>query len=60
MGNPDWCKCVHCKNEAREIDCHCCKEVDAMLIASAKIPEREGASCYPAFMAICSIISHMH
>ena len=27
----------HCKNEAREIDCLCCSEVDAMLIASAKI-----------------------
>ena len=32
-------KCGHCKNEAREIDCLCCREVDAMLIASAKIPE---------------------
>ena len=27
----------HCKNEAREINCLCCSEVDAMLIASAKI-----------------------
>ena len=38
IGNLDWCKCRHCKNEAREIDCLCCREVDAMLIASAKIP----------------------
>ena len=40
-GNLDWCKCGHCKNEVREIDCLCCKEVDAVLIASSKIPERE-------------------
>ena len=43
IGNLDWYKCGHCKNEAREIDCLCCREVDAMLIASAKIPEREGS-----------------
>ena len=43
IGNLDWCKCRHFKNEAREIDCLCCREVDAMLIASAKIPEREGS-----------------
>ena len=41
IGNLDWCKCGHCKNEAREIDCICCREVNAMLIASAKIPERK-------------------
>ena len=39
--NIDWCKCRHCKNEAREIDCACCREVDVMFIASAKIPKRE-------------------
>ena len=33
----------HCKNETREIDCLCSKEVDAMLIASTKIPEYEGS-----------------
>ena len=33
-------KCGHCKNKAREIDCVCCREVNAMLLASAKIPER--------------------
>ena len=38
-GNLDLYKCGHCKNEAREIHCLCCKEVDAMLIALAKIPE---------------------
>ena len=41
IGNLDWCKFGHCKNETREIDCLCCREVDAMLIASAKIPEPE-------------------
>ena len=41
IANLDWCKCVNCKYEAREIDCLFCREVDAMLIASAKIPERE-------------------
>ena len=29
------CKCGHCKNKGREIDCLCCREVVAMLIASA-------------------------
>ena len=33
IGNLDWSKCGHCKNEVREIDCLCCREVDAMLIA---------------------------
>ena len=28
-GNLYWCKC---KNEAKEIDCLCCREMDAMLI----------------------------
>ena len=39
--NLDWCKCGPCENEAREIDCLCYREVNAMLIASAEIPERE-------------------
>ena len=43
IGNFDWCKCGHCKNEAREIDCLCYREVNAMLIASAKIVELEGS-----------------
>ena len=34
-------KYVHCKNESREIDCLCCREVDATLIALAKAPERK-------------------
>ena len=32
----------YCSNEARDIDCICCRELDVMLIASAKIPEGEG------------------
>ena len=40
--NCDWCKCRHRKNEAREIECSCCIEVDAMLIVSAKILKCEG------------------
>ena len=43
IGNLDLCKYSHCKNEARKIDCHCCREVDEMLIATAKISKREGS-----------------
>ena len=43
IGNLDCYKCGHCKNEAREIDCLCCREMGAKLIASAKILEREGS-----------------
>ena len=43
IGNLDWCKCGHSRNEAREMDFLCCREVNAMLIASTKIPEREGS-----------------
>ena len=39
IGNLNWCKCVQCQNEAREINCRCCREVESMLIALAKIPE---------------------
>ena len=35
-------KSGYCNNEARYIDCICCRELDTMLIASAKIPEGEG------------------
>ena len=48
-GNLDWCKCGHCKNEAREIDCPYCREVDVVLIASAKIPERKGSISSSSF-----------
>ena len=43
IGNLDWCKFGHCKNQARKIDSLCCREVDAMLIAFAKILERKGS-----------------
>ena len=41
IGNLKWCNCGHWKNEAREIDCLSCREMNAMLIASAKVLERE-------------------
>ena len=43
IGNLDWWKCGYYKNEAREIDYLCCREVDVILISSAKISEREGS-----------------
>ena len=30
IGNVDWCKCGYCKKEVREIDCLCCRELDAI------------------------------
>ena len=42
IGNLDQCKCSHCKNEESEIVCLCCRQVDAVLTATAKIPESEG------------------
>ena len=54
-GNLDWCKCGHCKNEAREIDCLCCRELDTMLIASASILVRRGSI---AFVDIWPTVSH--
>ena len=32
----------YCNNEARDIECVCCRELDTVLIASTKIPERVG------------------
>ena len=45
--NPEWCKCRLCKNEAREIDCLCCREVHEMLNASTKTQE-SGESISPS------------
>ena len=56
--NLDWCKCWHCINAAREIDCLCCREVDAMLIVRLKSQGTKEASCHPAYMGICLTISH--
>ena len=56
--NLDWCKCWHCINDAREIDCLCCREVDAMLIVWLKSEGTKEASCHPAYMGICLTISH--
>ena len=41
IGNLNWCKCGHFKNEAREIGCFYCRQVNVMLIVLAKIPEGE-------------------
>lgn len=30
VGNTEWCSCEGCKEEKREIDCLCCREVDAI------------------------------
>ena len=36
-------KCQHYNNEARDIDCICCRELDALLYCFTKIPDREGS-----------------
>ena len=56
IGNLDWCKCGHCNNEAREIDCLCWREMGAMLTASAKITQREGSISPCNFMGICRML----
>ena len=47
-------KCGHFNNEARDIDCICCGELDAMFYCF-----RWKASHHPAFIAICPTISHI-
>ena len=47
--NFDWCKCSHCKSEAREMDCLYRRVVGAMLIVSAKILELEGSIWLSSF-----------
>ena len=51
IGNLNWYKCGNCKNEARETDCLCCREieVDAKLINSAKILQCEGSISSSSF-----------
>ena len=58
-GNLNCCMGGHCKNEATEIDCLCCREieVDAMLIILTKIPQCEESISLPAFMSYCRTIS---
>ena len=36
-------KCGHFNNEARDIDCICYRELDALFIVLAKIPKCEGS-----------------
>ena len=42
IGKLDWRKCWDCKNEVRDKDCLCCREMDAMVTVLAKILECEG------------------
>ena len=58
IGNFDWCKCRHCKNKAREIDCLCCREVDERLIALPKYQSAREASRHLVFRGNCPTISH--
>ena len=58
IGNVNWCKCGHCKKEASKIDCLCCREVDLILIASARIPKREGSISPSSFYGQLPIICH--
>ena len=51
-------KCGHCKNEAKEIDRLCCREIDVILIVSAKIPERKKIVSLSSFCGhLCPTIS---
>ena len=59
IGNLNWCRYGHSKNEAREIDCACYREVDTMPVASAKIPEFEGSISLYNFYGNYPTISHM-
>ena len=59
IGNLNWCKCRHCKNEAREMDCLCCREVHAMFIASTKIPVREGSTSTSNFYPTAQLLNEV-
>ena len=59
IGNINWCKWGYCKSEAKEIDCFCYREMDAMLFALVKIPEYKGSILQSSFYRhFCPIISH--
>ena len=47
-------QCGHCKNKARKIDSLCCREVDVMLIALAKISKRERSISLSSFYGFLS------
>ena len=47
-------------SEAKDIDCICCRELDAVLISSAKIQSTREESHHSAFMGIYLIISHTY
>ena len=59
IGNFDWCKCWHCKNEVRVTDCLCCREVDAMLIASQILKREESISSFSFHVQLPDCQSHV-
>ena len=56
--NLEWCKCGHCKNKARELDCLCCREVNVMLFFWLKSWSVREASRHADFMGNCLTVSH--
>ena len=54
-------KCGHCNNEAKEIDCLCCRELDAMLyLLRLKSQSVREVSHHLAFMRICPTITYTY
>ena len=49
---------MHCKNEAREIDCLCCREVNVMFFFRLKSWSAREASRHVDFMGNCLTVSH--
>ena len=58
IGNFDWCKWGHCKNEAREIDCLCCRRWMQCLLVRLNSRSAREASRHAAFMGNCPTVSH--
>ena len=59
IGNLNKCKCGHCKNEARKIDCFCCREVwmQCLLVRQKSQSNRE-ESHHTTFMGNCPTSGH--
>ena len=54
IGNFNWCKCGHCKNEARVIDCLVVESRMQCLLFWLKSPSTKEASHHPAFLDNCT------
>ena len=50
----------YCNNEARDIDCICCRELDQCLLLRLKSQSATEESHHLAFMGICPTISHTY